>query len=68
VQRLEPMCGLAIAIGLVSNAVGLLVSFHLSVASGPAIILTAGAIYCASLLFGTRGLIASRVVLRHRAA
>lgn len=68
VRRLEPMCALAIAIGLISNAAGLLVSFHLSVASGPAIILTAGAIYCASIVFGTRGLIATRVVLRHRAA
>ena len=67
-RRLESMCVLAIAIGLVSNAVGLLVSFHLSVASGPAIILTAGAIYGISLIFGTRGLIAGRIVTRHRTA
>ena len=62
------MCALAIGIGLVSNVVGLLVSFHLSVASGPAIILTAGAIYGVSLLFGPRGLLASRFVTRHRIA
>ncbi len=67
-RRLEPMCVLAVAIGLVSNAVGLLVSFHLSVASGPAIILTAGAIYGVSLIAAPRGLIASRVVTRHRTA
>lgn len=67
-RRLEPMIVLAVAIGLVSGAVGLLVSYHLSVASGPAIILTAGVVYCLSLAFGTRGLVANRVVARHRAA
>ena len=59
---------LAIAIGLVSNVAGLLISYHLSVASGPAIILTAGAIYGVSLVFGRRGLIANRIVARHRIA
>lgn len=67
-RRLAPMCGLAVAIGVASNAVGLLVSYHLSVASGPAIILTAGAVYALSLAFGTRGLIAARTVHRHRTA
>jgi zinc/manganese transport system permease protein len=67
-RRLEPMIVLAVAIGLVSGAVGLLVSYHLSVASGPAIILTAGVVYCLSLAFGTRGLVANRFVARHRAA
>jgi len=66
--RLEPMCALAIAIGLFSNAAGLLVSYHLSVASGPAIILTAGVVYCLSIAFGTRGLVASRIAVRHRTA
>jgi zinc/manganese transport system permease protein len=67
-RTLEPMCALAVGIGLASNAIGLLVSYHLSVASGPAIILTAGAFYGLSLIFGTRGLIANRVVARHRTA
>jgi zinc/manganese transport system permease protein len=67
-RRLETMCALAVGIGLVSNVVGLLVSYHLSVASGPAIILTAGAIYGVSLAFGPRGLIANRIVTRHRMA
>ena len=67
-HRLEPMCALAIAIGLVSNVVGLLVSYHLSVASGPAIILTAGAVYGLSLVLAPRGLILSRVATRHRTA
>jgi zinc/manganese transport system permease protein len=67
-RRLEPMCLIAIGIGLVSNLVGLLVSFHLGVASGPAIILTAGAIYGISLLFGSRGLVAGRLATGHRTA
>jgi zinc/manganese transport system permease protein len=67
-RQLEPMCLLAIGIGLFSNAVGLLISYHLSVASGPAIILTAGAVYGLSLAFGTHGLIVGRLVGRHRTA
>jgi zinc/manganese transport system permease protein len=67
-RRLEPMCLIAIGIGLVSNLIGLLVSFHLSVASGPAIILTAGAIYALSLVFAPRGLVAGRLATGHRAA
>jgi zinc/manganese transport system permease protein len=66
--RLETMCVLAVAIGIVANLIGLLVSYHLSVASGPAIILTAGVIYTLSLLFGSRGVVAARIVSRHRTA
>jgi zinc/manganese transport system permease protein len=68
IQRLEPMCALAIAIGLAANLVGLLVSYHLSVPSGPAIILTAGAVYGLSLIFAPRGLVASHIATRHRIA
>ena len=68
-RRLGAMCALAIAIGLVSNVAGLLVSYHLSVASGPAIILTAGAHLCASRSSSARaGSIATRIVTRHRIA
>jgi zinc/manganese transport system permease protein len=67
-HRLETMCVLAIGIGLVSSAVGLLVSYHLSVPSGPAIILTAGGVYVLSLVLGSRGLVAGRRVHRHRTA
>jgi zinc/manganese transport system permease protein len=41
--------------GALSGAIGLLVSFHTGVASGPAIILVAGAFYVLSLLFGRVG-------------
>jgi len=66
--RLEPMCLLAVCIGLASSAVGLLVSYHLSVPSGPAIILTAGAFYLLSLLFAPHGLLATQLAGRHRTA
>jgi zinc/manganese transport system permease protein len=63
-HRLETMCGLAVAMGFVASAAGLLISFHLGIASGPAIILTTGAIYCCSLLFAPRGLIVSGIANR----
>jgi zinc/manganese transport system permease protein len=55
------------AIGLLSGVIGLLVSYHAALASGPAIILTASAIYAASVLAGPRGGIFSSG-LRLRAA
>jgi len=67
-RRLETMCALAVGFGLISNLIGLLVSYHLSVASGPAIVLTAGALYGLSLVFGRHGLFARRPTWRHRAA
>ncbi|HEY4199349.1 MAG TPA: zinc ABC transporter permease AztB [Devosiaceae bacterium] len=69
VRGLEAMCLLAMGIGVVSSYVGLVISYHLGIASGPAIILTAGAIYAASLVLGPRGLIRTRLVTtRHRIA
>jgi zinc/manganese transport system permease protein len=46
---------IATACGAASGYAGLLVSFHTGVASGPAIILVAGALYVLSLLFGRVG-------------
>src|SRR4030095_1321810 len=46
---------IAASSGAVSGYAGLLVSFHFGVASGPAVILIAGALYVASLLFGHVG-------------
>jgi zinc/manganese transport system permease protein len=67
--RLEPMAAIAVLIGIVSSAVGLLVSYHFSAASGPSIILTAGAFYIGSLIFAPRGIVFSRVTPhRHRTA
>jgi zinc/manganese transport system permease protein len=63
--RVEPMCALAIGIGMVSSFAGLLISYHASLPSGPAIILSAGAIYIASMALGTRGVLAGRVRHHH---
>jgi zinc/manganese transport system permease protein len=55
-RQLEPMCLLAIGIGIVSSLFGLLLSYHASLPSGPAIILTAGVFYIVSLIVAPRGL------------
>ncbi|OJX46593.1 MAG: zinc ABC transporter permease [Devosia sp. 66-22] len=68
-RSLEGICGLAIVTGLLSTYFGLLLSYYLGVASGPSIILVAGAVYVISLLAGTRGAISSRLrSTRHRTA
>ncbi len=67
-RRLETMCLVATAIGLISAAVGLLVSYHLGTASGPSIVLMAGAAYLVSLVVGRRGALANRPTGRHRTA
>ncbi|HZY67225.1 MAG TPA: zinc ABC transporter permease AztB [Devosia sp.] len=69
VRSIEAVSGLAVLIGVVSAYLGLLISFHLEVASGPSIILVAGAIYIASLIGGRRGILFSRTQpTRHRIA
>lgn len=60
-QHVLTMCLLAIAIGLVSSMSGLLLSYHASLPSGPAIILSAGAIYFISVIASPRGLLLSRL-------
>ncbi|MBB4124441.1 zinc ABC transporter permease AztB [Martelella radicis] len=68
-QRVSTMCALAIAIGFASSIVGLLLSYHASLPSGPAIILSAGAIYFVSVVASPRGLLLSRLPKSlHRAA
>jgi zinc/manganese transport system permease protein len=67
-RRLEAMCALAVTFGLAASIAGLLVSYHLSVASGPAIILAAGALYAGSLVLGRFGLFAARATAGHRTA
>jgi zinc/manganese transport system permease protein len=49
------MIVVATLIGMASGAAGLLLSFHAELPAGPAIILTAGAVYLVSLAFGTQG-------------
>jgi zinc/manganese transport system permease protein len=59
--RVEPMCLVAVAIGIASCVSGLLLSYHAALPSGPAIILSAGAIYALSIAVGTRGVLSARV-------
>lgn len=69
VRRASSLCLLAMAIGLVSVGVGLLISFHGAIASGPSVILAAGAIYFMSLLSGPRGIVRTRIpTKRHKVA
>ncbi|MEO6014455.1 MAG: zinc ABC transporter permease AztB [Devosia sp.] len=69
VRSIEAVIGLAVLTGMASAYLGLLLSFHLSVASGPAIVLVAGAAYVVSLIFGRRGVVFSRSQpARHRIA
>ncbi|MEQ1867081.1 MAG: metal ABC transporter permease, partial [Micropepsaceae bacterium] len=49
----------ATGLGLLSSFAGLLVSYHFEIASGPAIVLTAAALYLTSIVAGSRsGLLA----------
>ncbi|MGN6145850.1 MAG: zinc ABC transporter permease AztB [Mesorhizobium sp.] len=67
--RVETMCIAAVTIGFASCVAGLLLSYHAALPSGPAIILSAGAVYLVSVLAGTRGALRTRLVThRHRTA
>ena len=54
-RDITAMILIATAAGILSGYAGLLLSFHTSVPSGPAIILVAGVLYAASVLFGRVG-------------
>jgi len=54
-KSLSTMLLIAMGIALVAGYSGLLVSYHGNLPSGPAIILTAGIAYFASLLVGRNG-------------
>lgn len=63
-REVWPLCLVAVAFGFVSGLVGLLVSYHANLPSGPAIVLTAGAIHVGSMLFGPNGSMAARYLPR----
>jgi zinc/manganese transport system permease protein len=54
VRELWSLSAASSALALASGFLGLLLSFHFDLPSGPAIILVAGACYLASVLFGAR--------------
>ena len=63
------LCLLAVALALLSVFAGLLISYHLAIASGPAVILAAGMLYIASLIAAPRGLLRSHLPQhRHKVA
>ena len=59
------LMAVAIIVAMISSGSGLLLSYHFSLPSGPAIILVAGLAYGMSLVLGPVGGLAARVVL-HR--
>jgi zinc/manganese transport system permease protein len=65
VHGIGALLGVAVLLGLLGSALGLLASYHLGLAAGPAIVLAIGALYLLSLLAGPRGLIPGRL-LAHR--
>ncbi len=68
-NRVGPMCLIAVAIAAVSSLGGLLLSYHASMPSGPAIIFTAGSFYILSTLGGSRGVLRSAFASsRHKTA
>jgi len=69
VRGLDAIILVAIGLAMAASYLGLVVSFALNVASGPAIILVAGCFYVLSLVIAPRGLIRGRLpARRHRVA
>jgi len=54
-RTLPAMMLIAAGVAAISGLLGLIISYHFGLASGPTIILSAAAIYCASLLFCPSG-------------
>ena len=59
-QSVWGMMAVAVLIALLSGYIGLVISFHYQLPSGPAIILTAGLFYLFSLAFGPQGVVRAR--------
>lgn len=54
----------AVTVAMLSSLIGLLLSYHYSLPSGPAIILVAGIAYATSLIFGSVSGLATRILSR----
>lgn len=63
-QGIGAMIGVAVVVAILSSATGLLISYHFSLPSGPAIILVAGGLYAASVIFGRQGSLMARYLPR----
>lgn len=65
-RALWPLFVVAASIAFLSGALGLLISFHAELPSGPTIVLVAGAAYLGSVLFGTKdSILGRRAALAH---
>ncbi|MFW8566523.1 metal ABC transporter permease [Orrella sp. 11846] len=65
VRDVSHACVLASALAIISAVIGLLLSYHWRLPSGPAIVLSAGVIYLGSLAMGTRDSLLA-LLLKHR--
>ena len=68
VRDISRACAVASAIAIASGCIGLLLSYHASLPSGPAIVLTAGLFYLISLVAGTHDSLLAHTlrVTRHK--
>lgn len=64
-QRLSRILAAAVVIAFFSGFIGLLASFHFDVPAGPAVVLTAGLAYLASILLAPGGALGARLYRRH---
>ncbi len=63
-QGIGAMIGIAVLVAAVSSIAGLLLSYHIALPSGPAIVLAAGGLYALSLIFGSQGSLMARFLPR----
>jgi len=63
-QGIAGMISVAILVAVASSITGLLLSYHASLPTGPAIILVAGAFYATSVIFGPQGSLTARYLPR----
>jgi zinc/manganese transport system permease protein len=64
VREIGRLMAVAVLIALVGSLAGLLASYHLGLAAGPAIVLSIGMLYLISLLAGPRGVLTARLLAR----
>ena len=64
VRELWSLCAASSVLALASGLLGLLLSYHLDIPSGPAIVLVAGLVYLTSVIFGPRDSLSALYVRR----
>jgi zinc/manganese transport system permease protein len=62
---LPGLAAVAVAIAFASGVIGLVSSYHLGIASGPAIIVAAGLFYIVAILAGRGGMVRRHLPLPH---